>query len=556
MRTTLAACIALAAAVATIGCQSAGRRATAPHDAPAHRFTGMGDHHRTISTSSPEAQQWFDQGLVWMYAFNHDEAIRSFKAATETDPECAMAWWGIALCHGPHINNPVMTRVAINEAWSAMRKAQSLKNRATPAECALIDAVAVRYVENPPDDRTALNEAYANAMRRAYEAYPDDVDIMTLYAESLMDLQPWDLWDTQGRPKRNAPVIVATLERALTLDPNHPGANHLYIHAVEASPNPERGVAPANRLRDAVPASSHLVHMPSHIDVQVGDWAAAAEANRKATAADEKYEAISPNQGFYRVYMAHNDHFLSFSCMMQGRRKEALQAARNMIAGVPANYIRDQGAVIDPYMGIEFETMMRFGMWDEILSLPEPPRELPISRSLWRFTRAVAYAAKDDLAAAEAERKAFHAAVRKVPKDAMMAINPASKVLSIAEHVMNGEIAYRRGNIDEAVSELRAAIELEDSLLYMEPPEWIQPVRHTLGAILVDAGRYSEAEPIYRRDLEVWPENGWSLLGLHQCLAARGETAEADRIQTRFERAWANADTPIRTTCLCVTPPD
>ncbi|MEC9372286.1 MAG: hypothetical protein VYC34_00510 [Planctomycetota bacterium] len=553
MQRRIAAAALVAASLALTACQSNRAHTATPDPTPARLFDGAGDTHRAITTSSPEAQRYFDQGLMWTYAFNHDEAIRSFTEAARLDPNCAMAWWGVAFCHGPHINNPAMTDTAKREAWAAIRKAQSLKSNATPAERALIEAVSVRYAENPPDDRTDLNKAYAEAMRRAHASHPGDVDITVLYADALLNLQPWDLWTKSGDPKGNTMTILALLESALRADQDHVGANHLYIHAVEASPNPEKGIASADRLRNAAPISGHLTHMPSHIDVQVGAWPAAAETNRRAIKSDQRYEALVPNQGFYRVYMAHNHHFLSFTCMMQGRRVESLAAARDMVRGVPEVYIKEQGAFIDPYMNIELAVMMRFGMWDELIASPQPPKELPITRAMWRFTRTCAYAAKGDLRNAERERRAFLDARNQVPADAMMAINKAHHVLDIAENVLDAEIAYRRDDIASAVHHLRAAIKLEDDLLYMEPPEWIQPVRHTLGAILVEAGRYSEAEALYREDLEIWPENGWSLFGLSQCLAAGANHSEHQQVEARFRRAWASADTPIKSTCLCVT---
>ncbi|TVQ29972.1 MAG: hypothetical protein EA376_14415 [Phycisphaeraceae bacterium] len=544
---TMALCLVMLA-----GCQNTGPR-TERSDARAHLFEGMGDTHLPVATTSARAQRYFDQGLVWMYAFNHDEAIRSFREAARLDPECAMAWWGIALSYGPNYNQPIMSEEANREAWTALRRAMELRHDAPPAERALIEAVNERYIHDPPDDRSELDKAYADAMERVYNAHRNDADIVTLYAESLMNLQPWDLWTKDGEPKGNADKIVAVLERALELDPEHVGAHHLYIHAVEASADPGRAVASADFLRTAVPASGHLLHMPSHIDVRMGDWSAAAESNRRAIEVDQAYTQLSPDQGFYRVYMAHNHHFLSFVGMMQGRQSEALAAARNMIGGVPREYIREDGEAIDPYMSIELAAMMRFGMWDEILRTPRPARELPITRAMWRFTRAVAYANQNQFSQADREREAFHDEVARLPDDAMMVINPASHVLAIAEHMLDGEIAYLKGDIDEAVHHLKAAIELEDDLLYMEPPEWLQPVRHTLGAILVEAGRYSEAEEVYRADLKNWPENGWSLFGLARSLESQGQTEEALAMWDRFDEAWAEADTEIKSTCFCVT---
>ena len=521
-------------------------------DSPPPLFDGLGHHQRAITTTSFEARDYFNQGMTWAYAFNHDEAIRSFREAARLDPYCAMAWWGIALCNGPHINNPVMTEKQSRDAWEAIQKAMALRDNASYLESQLIEALAARYAANPPSDRRNLDEAYAAAMKVVHELDINDADNGTLYAESLMDLQPWDLWTRDGQPKGRTEEILAVLEHALKINPQHPGANHLYIHATEASPFPEKADASAELLRTLVPASGHLVHMPSHIDVQVGRWAKASDQNEAAIRADAAYRKVSPRQGFNNVYMAHNHHFLAFAAMMEGRRQVALDAARTMIANVPPDFLRDQPQFVDPYMMIALDVLKRFGRWDDILREPSPPRNLPITRAMHLFTRGLAYAAKGNLKRASREQEKFRAAVAKVPKDALMAINPAHKVLSIADHMLAGEIAFRRGDIEEAVRLLREGVRLEDELLYMEPPEWVQPLRHTLGAVLVNAKRYAEAEQVYREDLKNWPDNAWSLFGLAQCLDAQERTAEAADARKRFDTVWARADIKIGTSCLCV----
>jgi tetratricopeptide (TPR) repeat protein len=513
----------------------------------------MGQHQRKITTTSPEAQRYFDQGLIWAFAFNHDEAIRSFEQAARLDPDCAMAWWGVALCHGPHINNPIMPPEREQAAWAALQRAQERQSRASAVEQALIAALAKRYAEPAAKaERRPLDEAYAEAMRGVWKANRDDPDIGVLYAESLMDLQPWDLWTLDGKAKGATTEILAVLEAVLAKWPEHPGACHLYIHAQEAGPHPEKAEAAAKVLRTAVPIAGHLVHMPAHIDVQVGRWARAADQNQAAIDADRRYRALSPKQGFYNVYMAHNRHFLAFAAMMEGQSAVALQAAREMIAGVPEVFLKEQPALIDPYLMVEMDVLKRFGRWDEVLAYPRPAETLPITTAYWHYARGVAYAAQGDLPAAEGEQKKFRAAVEKVPTDALMAINKAHAVLTIAEQVLAGEIALARRDTDQAVAALRTAVRLEDELMYMEPPEWIQPARHTLGAVLVDAKRYAEAEKVYRADLEKWPENGWSLHGLAASLRGQGANAEAEKVQTRFEKTWARADTKIAASCLCV----
>lgn len=514
-------------------------------------FAGLGDHHRAVTTSSKEAQKYFDQGLVWTFAFNHDEAIRSFQQVAALDPDCAMAWWGIALCNGPHINNAAMDAAHVAAAWEALQKARSLREHASPAEQALIDALAHRYSSDPASPRGPLDKAYADAMAGVHQTFPKDDDIAVLYAESLMDLRPWDLWSHDGQPRPETPMVLATLESVLKSDPKHPGANHLYIHAVEASPDPARALPAANRLRTLVPGSGHLVHMPAHIDIRTGRWDLAAQQNVQASEIDRTYRAISPRQGFYHIYMAHNHQFLAFADMMRGRRASAMQAMRDMIAGVPQEFIDNMGPAIDGYLGIQYECPMRFGMWDEILQAPEPPSQLPITTAMRLFARSVAYAAKGDVNAALAEQATFRKAVDDVPQGAKMAINDAHTVLKLADHVITGEIAYRKGDFDKAVNELSAGVKIEDSLLYMEPPDWLVPARHALGAILVERKRWTEAEAVYRADLKYWPENGWSLYGLWQCLEA-SKSPEAKSVKARFDKVWEGSDTPLTTTCLCV----
>lgn len=554
MRHATSTCIlrAIAAGLVSIvafgGCAQA---PTPPAQEEAILFDGMGPHRMPVTTSSREAQAFFDQGLTWAYAFNHDEAIRSFQAAADLDPGCAMAWWGIALCHGPHINNPVVPPERRAAAWEALEKARSVAAGATPVERALIRALGARYTEDVEADRAPFDRAYADAMVAVRKLHPNDSDVAALTAEALMDLQPWDLWTKDGQPKGRAEEIVATIEDALRLDPDHPLAIHLYIHAVEASPHPERAVEPANRLRTLVPAAGHLVHMPAHIDVRVGRWDLASAANVSAVAADAAYRARRPNQGFYRVYMAHNHHFLAYASMMEGRYEVALAAAREMMSSIPPEFIKDQGPLVDPVAAIELQVLTRFGKWDELLATAQPASSLPITRAMWRFARGSALAAKGDVAGAEKELQELRAATGRVPEGAMMSINPAADVLAIADLVLDGEIAFRKGEIDRAVSLLRQGATREDALTYMEPPEWIQPVRHALGAVLVVSGRGSEAVDVYREDLQHWPENGWSLLGLESALRAAGHEAEAELVLARFRRAWARADTAIDVSCLC-----
>jgi len=527
-------------------------------------FEGMGPHARKVATTSAEAQRYFDQGLTWAFAFNHDEAIRSFEQAAKLDPACAMAYWGKALSLGPHINNPVMDEPASVAAWTALQQALALaraeNSKITPIERELIEALASRYADPAAgklpltrEERKPWDEAYAAAMKKVFAAHAKDADVATLYAESLMDLYPWDLYEPATHdPRPRTAEIVSTLEHAMKLDAKHPGANHLYIHAVEASPDPERAIAAANVLRTLVPASGHLVHMPAHIDVRTGGWALAAEQNRQASKIDNAYREISPQQGIYRIYMAHNDHFLAWSCMMLGRREEALTAARDMLRKIPVDFMQAAAPFVDPLASIELTVLMRFGLWDEILATPQPADYLPITSALWRFARGSALAAQGKVAEALVEQSAFRKAVAALPAKAMLQQNPASAGLAIADATLAGEIAFRQGRIDNAVKSLITAVNQEDALRYMEPPDWLQPARHSLGAILLSANRFAEAEAVYRADLKRWPENGWALYGLMRSLAAQ-QSPEVDTIRARFEKAWAQADIEIDATCLCVS---
>jgi tetratricopeptide (TPR) repeat protein len=512
----------------------------------------MGGYQRAVTTHSADAQRYFDQGMTWAFAFNHDEAIRSFREAARLDPSCAMAWWGVALCHGPHINKPGMEASASAAAWDALRRARSLVDSETAVERELIEALSARYAADPPADRRGLDEAYAGAMKSLRDRHPRDADIAVLCAESMMDLRPWDLWTADGRPHEGTEEIVSTLETALALSPEHPGAIHLLIHAVEASADPGRASAAADRLRTLVPASGHLVHMPSHIDVRTGKWAHAAETNERAIAADAAYRRLSPRQGFYRMYMAHNLHFLSFVSMMEGRSERAVSAAREMLGSVPAWYAKANAALVDPYLSIEMDALKRFGRWEELLRVAEPRRGFPITHAMWRHGRGVALAAVGRVGEARVELDRLRREIAALPAETMGVVNKAHEMLAIAERVLAGEVAYAEGDVGLAISRLKAAAAIEDRLIYMEPPEWAVPVRHVLGAMLVESGRAAEAEAVYLEDLREWPENGWSLFGLEQALRAQGRLSEAEAARGRFERAFARADAPIESSCACV----
>lgn len=514
-------------------------------------YEGFGGYAREVSTGSEEAQRWFDQGIQLLYGFNHDEAIRSFRAATDVDPTCAMAWWGIGYANGLDINNPTITESEAREAWEASREALRHVANAAPVEGALIQALSLRYEWPNPDERRHLDEAYADAMQAAWETFPTDADVGALYAESLMNLQPWDLWTPEGEPKGRTEEIVATLERVLEIDPLHPGANHFYIHAVEASQTPERAVPAAERLVDLVPGAGHLVHMPSHIFIRVGRYADASDANVRAIAADQAYFAVAPPPDFYALYFLHNVHFLAFASMMEGRRDAAIQAARDLESDVPQDFLHNYVQFADGLMATPLHVMIRFGDWEGILAEPEPADFRLLSRTLWHYARGVALSALGRTEEARAEQVAFEEMAAQVPDDWTVANNTAAAVIDIARGMLEGEVLYREGDHDGAFAALRHAVELEDALVYDEPPGWMQPVRHALGALLMGAERYDEAEAVYRADLDKNARNGWSLLGLQDALRAQGDLTGAAALDAELAAAWPRNDVEPTSSCYC-----
>lgn len=518
---------------------------------PTIALADLGGHHFAITTASPVAQQWFDQGLAWCYGFHHAEALRCFDAAAAADPGCAMAWWGKAYASGPHINNMEMSPASAQQATADARHAQQLAGTATPLERALIDAVAARYSWPAPDDRKQLDHAYAAAMRRAYEVHGEHPDVAALFAEALMDLRPWDLWQQDGSPQPGTPEVLAVLERVLAAHPEHPQANHLYIHAVEASPAPARAIPSAERLRDLAPAIGHLTHMPAHVFLRVGRYEDAAAANRRGIAADLAIVVRTGRSGFYEVYRAHNYHFLAYAAMFTGRADEAMTAARDLVRELPMDTVRELPQFLEAFLAVPYHVLVRFGRWDEMLAEPPPEAWQKSRLAFYHYGRGVALAALGRTAEARAERDAFRAAMAEVPPDWTAGNNPTSTVLAIGDAFLDGEVEFRAGNHEHAFASLRLAVERDDALRYDEPWGWMMPVRHGLGALLLEAGRVAEAEAVYRRDLERHPENGWALRGLAECLQRRGATAEAAATDARFEEAWRNASAPIRASCFC-----
>jgi tetratricopeptide (TPR) repeat protein len=388
-------------------------------------------------------------------------------------------------------------------------------------------------------------------MRQVWQRFPDDADVGALFAESLMDLRPWDLWTPKGEAQPGTEEVVATLERVLAIAPRHPLALHLYIHAVEASPNPEKAEAAADRLRDLQPGLGHLVHMPSHIDVRLGHWKQAVEANAKAISADRGYRKQSPRQEFYRVYMAHNFHMLTFAAMMRGQSRLALATIQEMAAEIPPDWIKQNAAIADGFTAMPLEVLVRFGRWDEILGAPEPPAHLPLARALRFCARGIAHAAKGNTSQARFEQQSFVQACAAVPAESAFGNNKASDLLGVAERLLLAEILYREGKTDQAIAAFREGIRLEDQLRYSEPPDWIHPVRHALSAVLLQEGRAAEAEQVYRDDLAKLPDNVWSLYGLTRALREQKKDSEAAEVEVRFQKAARDADVAITTSCFC-----
>jgi tetratricopeptide (TPR) repeat protein len=511
----------------------------------------LGGHGFPITTSSPEAQQRFDEGLAWCYGFHHGEALRCFRAAAAADPECAMAYWGMAYAAGPHINNMGMTPEAAQQAHADAQRARELAPRAGSLERALIDAIVVRYAWPAPEDRKDLDRAYADAMRTAYRAHGSHPDVAALFAEALMDLRPWDLWQADGSPQPETPEILAVLERLLQTHPAHPQANHLYIHAVEASPEPGRAVAAAERLRNLAPAIGHLVHMPAHTFLRVGRYEDAAEANRRGIAADLRIVERTGRTGFYEIYRAHNYHFLAYACMFTGRADEAIAASRDLVRELPIEVVREMPAFLEGFLAVPYHALVRFGRWEEMLAEPEPEAWQKSRRAVYHYGRGIALAALGRVAEAKREREVFRAAVADVPEDWMLSNNPLRTVLAVGDAFLDGEVEFRAGNHEAAFAALRLAVERDEALRYDEPWGWMMPARHGLGALLLEAGRIEEAEAVYRKDLELHAENGWALRGLAECLQRRGAADEAVATEARFRAAWRNASVSIEASCYC-----
>ncbi len=554
MRNGLASLLVGLAALAGCGLldRSSGLRADAPDRGPIY-FDDLGAFHREMTTRVPEAARWLDQGLLLCYSFNHEEARRSFAEAARLDPDCAMAWWGVALAAGLHINNMEIADDQARAAHEAIENAVRLCGSATPVERDLIGAARTRFPELGTSDRKTLDLVYADAMRRVYQDHPDDPDVAALFAEALMDLRPWDLWSQDGEPRPETPEIVDVLDRLLARHPDHPAGLHYLIHALEASPHPEQAKDAADRLRTRVPGSGHMVHMPSHIDIRIGDYAAAIAANQRAIEVDRRMVARAGRGGLQEMYRAHDMHFLVWAAMYDGQEKVATDAARALVAGLPAEIVNAMPQFVEGFLATPYHVLIRFGRFEEILREPEPAAEFPGTRATRHYARAIALANTGRVDAADAERDGFEAEYKRVPAEWTVGNNTTRAVLDVARCMMEGEIEFRRGNHDLGLASLRRAVTLDDAMKYDEPWSWMMPARHSLGALLLDADRVDEAEAVYRADLVRHPENGWALFGLAECLRKRGDTAGAADAERRFAKAWARSDVKLRGSCFCRT---
>lgn len=506
---------------------------------------GLGDHHHRVTTNSQRAQLFFDQGLKLTYGFNHQEALRSFKEAARLDPDCAMAYWGWALVLGPNLNLP-MSAEAAEQAYQAIQMAVSRKDKVSPRERAYIDALARRYGSDPQADRSRLDAAYAEAMGALHAQYPDDLDAATLYAAALMNLSPWSYWTEDGRPKHHTPAILEALETVIARDPNHEGALHYYIHAVEPV-DAGRGVAAADSLRYLAPGIGHLVHMPTHIYMQVGRYQESYVLNGLAAKADEDYIIQCRAQGIYPLnYYPHNVHFQSWAALMSGRSEDAIATARKVAARVPGDLQGNDWALYQTFLSMPLYAYVRFGKWEEILSEPAPPANLHFWTGIWRYARGMALAHTGRLNSASKELKALSDILAN--PDALkepIGFGNTEILLTIAREVLAGEIAAKNTDFDTAIARLSRAVRLQDSLMYNEPPDWYYPVRHSLGAVLLEAGHPREAEAVYWEDLRKYRDNGYALFGLWQSLKDQDRPGEARQIELKFQQAWADADVSL-----------
>ncbi|MFD3522613.1 hypothetical protein [Streptomyces sp. NPDC058653] len=544
-------------------------------------YFDLGTLTRPVSTRSADAQRWFDRGLAWTYAFNHEEAVSCFEKAADADPDCAMAHWGVAYALGPNYNkpweafDPLDLERTVRRTHAAVERARASAAGATPVERALVEALLARYPQSrAAEDCSVWNLPYAEAMRGVYELAPDDADVATLYADALMNLTPWRLWDLRtGEPAADArtPEAKAVLDRALLSEAgaDHPGVLHLYIHLMEMSPTPEDALVIADRLRGSMPDAGHLHHMPSHLDVLCGDYRRVVSANSDAIRADEKYVRRAGSMNFYTLYRSHNYHFKIYGAMFLGQSATALETAAELEASISEELLRVESPPmadwLESFLAMRVHVLIRFGRWADILALPLPAdAELYcVTTAMIHYARGVAYSATGRIPEAEAEREAFHRAVGRVPETRTLFNNTCQDILAIASAMLDGELHYRKGEYDQAFASLEHSITLDDSLPFDEPWGWMQPTRHAYGALLLEQGRVTEAEAVYRADLGLdntlprpsqHPGNVWSLHGFHECLLRLGRTAEARIVAPQLKVATSLADVPITASCFCRLP--
>ena len=551
--TTLLYCLTLGVTLMPAGAIAQQTKAGKNSSGTEEKYYDIGGFHYPASTHSKEAQTWFDRGLAMCIGFNHEEAVRCFQRAIESDPAMSMAYWGLAYAMGPNINNLEIESHQIAQAAMVLQLAKLHSKDGTDLERGLIAALAKRYPTPVPtiDQRGPANKAYSDAIRELYKDQKNDSLVAALHAEALMTLRPWNHWAKDGQPAAETPEIVDVLETGLKKWPNHPALCHLYIHAMEASPNPEKALPAANRLRISMPGAGHLVHMPTHIDVLLGDYEQVINTNLKAIEVDKEYLRREGALNFYTLYRIHNYHFVVYGAMFDGQRELAEKAAREIPKQIPIEMQKSQTDFVDAFLQMPLHVMIRFGQWEAILKEPQPADWLPMSNATWHYARAVAFAATDRVELAEKEKAAFLAAKSKVPESSLLFNNTSLDILGVAESMIAGEIEYRKGNFESAFEHLRESVRRDDALNYDEPWGWMQPARHALGALLLEQNRFVQAESVYREDLKRHPHNAWSLHGLATCLAKQGMTVEAAKVKAEFDKAVVRSDVSIDRSCFC-----
>ncbi|MFT3946203.1 MAG: hypothetical protein QM763_04440 [Agriterribacter sp.] len=515
----------------------------------APKLTGLEGITFKISTNNKEAREYFNQGMMLAYGFNHAEAARSFYEAARLDSNCAMAYWGFAYVLGPNYNGG-MEEDNFERAYAAVTKAQLLSKNTTPKEAALIRALTSRYAANPPADRKPLDRAYAAAMKKVYDQYSTDPDVGALYAEAMMDLHPWDLYDKKTKkPNAWTPPLLAVLEHLIKANPTHPGAHHFYIHALEASATPEKAMTSAALLDTLVKGSGHLVHMPSHIYINTGDYHSGSLSNIQAVRADGIYTTTCHAQGVYPLaYYPHNYHFLAATATLEGNSGLAWNAAKMLQQNTSTEIMRTPGwGTLQHYYTIPYHIATKFAMWDTILSLPAPANDLIYPRAIWHYARGMAYTGKNKLAEAQKEADSLNvlAADTTLQHLTVWNINTTVDLVQIAQKILMAEIAAKQNQAGKSISLLNKAVATEDNLNYNEPPDWFFSVRHYLGAQLIKAGKFVEAEKVYQQDLKIWRKNGWALIGLYHALMHQKKDNEAQKTKAAFDEAWKYADVKI-----------